>query len=79
MRGGPSRQTPDFRTVPVSPEMASSLDHIERMNLRTGLWVPLRKDGTALGGISLLIAMENARLLDEIRQRQEELVRGDVR
>ena len=52
MRGGPSRQTPDFRTVPVSPEMASSLDHLERMNLRTGLWVPLRKDGTALGCIS---------------------------
>ena len=96
MRGASSRQTPDFRTVPVSPEMASSLDHLERMNLRTGLWVPLRKDGTALGCISLyrdkvqpfsekeiallenfaaqaVIAMENARLLDEIRQRQEEL------
>jgi two-component system, NtrC family, sensor kinase len=96
MRGGPSRQTPDFRTVPVSPEMASSLDHLERMNLRTGLWVPLRKDGTALGCISLyrdevqpfsekeiallenfaaqaVIAMENARLLNEVRQRQEEL------
>ena len=96
MRGGPSTQTPDFRTVPVSPEMASSLDHLERMNLRTGLWVPLRKDGTALGCISsyrdkvqpfsekeiallenfaaqAVIAMENARLLDEIRQRQEEL------
>jgi GAF domain-containing protein len=53
MRGGPSRQTPDFRMVPVSPEMASSLDHLERMSLRTGLWVPLRKDGTALGCISL--------------------------
>ena len=52
MRGGPSRQTPDFRTVPVRPEMASSLDHFDRMNLRTGLWVPLRKDGTALGCIS---------------------------
>ena len=96
MRGGPSRQTSDFRTVPVRPEMASSLDHFERMNLRTGLWVPLRKDGTALGCISSyrdkvqpfsekeiallenfaaqgVIAMENARLLNEIRQRQEEL------
>ena len=96
MRGASSRQTPDFRTVPVSPEMASSLDHLERMNLRTGLWVPLRKDGTALGCISLyrdkvqpfsekeiallenfaaqaVIAMENARLLVEIRQRQEQL------
>ena len=96
MRGGPSRQTPDFRTVPVSPEMASSLDHLERMNLRTGLWVPLRKDEAALGCISLyrdkvqpfsekeivllenfaaqaVIAMENARLLNEVRQRQEEL------
>ena len=52
MRGGPSRQTPDFRAHPVSPEMASSRYHIDRMNLRTGLWVPLRKDGTALGCIS---------------------------
>jgi PAS domain S-box-containing protein len=52
MRGGPSIQTPDFRTVPVRPEMASSLDNFERMKLRTGLWVPLRKDGTALGCIS---------------------------
>jgi GAF domain-containing protein len=96
MNGGPSGQTPDFRGVPVSPEMASSLDHLERMNLRTGLWVPLRKDGSVLGCISLyrdkvrrfsekeiallenfaaqaVIAMENARLLDEIRQRQAEL------
>ena len=53
MCGGPSTQTPDFTAVPVSPELASSFDHIERMNLRTGLWVPLRKDGTALGCISL--------------------------
>ena len=53
MRGAPSLQTPDFRKVPVSPAMASSLDHLERMNLRTGLWVPLRKDGSALGCISL--------------------------
>jgi GAF domain-containing protein/nitrogen-specific signal transduction histidine kinase len=96
VRGGPSRQTPDFRTVPVSPEMASSLDHLERMNLRTGLWVPLRKAGTALGCISLyrdkvqpfsekeiallenfaaqaVIAMENARLLEELRQRTDDL------
>jgi GAF domain-containing protein/nitrogen-specific signal transduction histidine kinase len=94
--GEPSIQTHDFRTVPVRPVMASSLDHFERMKLRTGLWVPLQKDGTALGCISsyrdkvqpfsekeiallenfaaqAVIAMENARLLDEIRQRQDEL------
>ena len=53
LRGATSRQTPDFRMVPVSPEMASSLDHLERMHLRAGLWVPMRKDDTALGCISL--------------------------
>jgi signal transduction histidine kinase len=96
MHGGPSSQTTDFRTVPLSREMASSLDHLEHMNLRTALWVPLRKDSATLGCISLfrdkvrpfsekeislvesfaaqaVVAMENARLLEEIRQRQKEL------
>ncbi len=95
MRGGLSRQTPDFRAHPVSPEMASSRYHLDRMNLRTGLWVPLRKDGTALGCISAyrdkvqpfsekeiallenfaaqaVIAMENARLINEQREALEQ-------
>jgi signal transduction histidine kinase len=87
---------PDVKAIARQQDEDVVRSTIERTDMRAGLAVPLRKDGTLLGYISAfrqevrlfsekeiallenfaaqaVVAMENARLLDEIRQRQEEL------
>ena len=87
---------PDVKAIARQQDDDVVRSTIERTDMRTGLAVPLRKNGTLLGYISAfrqevrlfsekeiallenfaaqaVVAMENARLLDEIRQRQEEL------
>jgi PAS domain S-box-containing protein len=90
------RQIEDIRAIAINPEYRILRALVEQTDVRTALFVPLRKDGALLGFISAnrpevspfsekeiallenfaaqaVIAMENVRLLDEIRRRQEEL------
>jgi two-component system, NtrC family, sensor kinase len=87
---------PDFKAASVQEDHELTRSTRSSTDIRTSLWVPLRKDGQLLGCISAfrlevrpfsereiallenfaaqaVIAMENARLLNEVRQRQEEL------
>src|ERR1700751_4622573 len=85
----------DVRTEDAYRDLPAFRSDMDRLNIRTLLLVPLRKDGALLGAISAysrkvrpftdkqisllqnfaaqaVIAMENARLLGELRQRTDE-------
>ena len=96
LRGESLVHIPDFKFGVAALDHDLTRNTIEGTDVRTSLWVPLRKDGVLLGCISAfrtevrpfsekeiallenfaaqaVIAMENARLLGELRRRTGDL------
>ncbi len=96
IRGERFHQIEDIRAIEINPDYLILRALVQHSDVRTVLFLPLRKDGALLGFISVnrpevrlfaekeialletfaaqaVIAMENARLLSELRQRTGDL------